>query len=279
MASDLESHPDIEIVDLWPLFLAAHPDLQVPSPLTRAAYNTLAPILGPWLMTTQGLTPVSAQLALESIWGCRVGLHGAFAAYRFHALSAVLETPCRRCAAPFARAVGYDGVLFCYPEMLSALQIDDDPPAILAERAEVIAAMARVDRWIVPDTTGAQHEAVSLTAVVDHLSPLSTLPACQALWSWIRTAYAPAIARHGYYDPTCNHEPPPSQLLEALERRENAREVLNALLPGLGDETLAALQEPDQAAPPACDLFACPDVWGDLLNSLGLGDDPVTQPS
>ena len=277
MASDPESHPDVEIADLWPLFLAAHPTLPIPSPLTRAAYNTLAPTLGPWLMTTQGLTRVTAQLALESIWGCLVGLTGAFASYRFHALYAVLLSPCPRWGAPFDTAVGYDGVLFAYPAILAALQIADDRPEILAETAEVLEAMTRVTRWDVTDTAGGHHTAVSLNDVVDWLSPLSTLPACQALWSWIRTEYAPAIARYGHYDPARQHEPPPGQELEALERRENARELLNALLPGLGEETLETLQEPDPATPQACDLSACPDVWRELLRSLGLGEDPANQ--
>jgi hypothetical protein len=280
MVSDLEHHPDVEIADLWPLFLAAHPTLQVPSPLTRVAYVTLAPTLGPWLMATQDLTSVSAQLALESIWGCLVGFNGAFAAYRFQALSAVLQTPCLRWAAPFEVTMGYDGVLLRYPEILSALQIGSDRPEILAETAEVTAAMARMLRWDVTDADGVHHLAVSLNDVVDCLSPLSCLPACEALWHWIRTAYAPAIARHGYYDPARQHEPPPGQLLQALECRENAREILNLLLPGLGEETLEALK--DTATAPLgqeLDLFALPDVWRDLFNSLGLGNDTGDHPS
>jgi len=84
------------------------------------------------------------------------------------------------------------------------------------------------------------HVAVSLTDVVDRLSPLATLPACQWLWQWIRTDYAPAIARYGHYDPARGHAAPVGQELDVLERREGARELLNDLLPGLGDATLAA---------------------------------------
>jgi hypothetical protein len=163
--------PDMEIADLWPAFLATHPALQVPSPLTREAYNTLAPTLGPWLMATQGLPAVFAQLALASIWSVLAGLHGPAVSYRFHALSAVLQTPCPRWAAPFDLAVAYDGVLFAYPEILSALAIDSDRAEILAELADVREAMARVARWIVTDAAGVPHVAVSLTAIVDHLSP------------------------------------------------------------------------------------------------------------
>jgi hypothetical protein len=194
-------------------------------------------------MTTQGLNTVTAQLALESIWACLVGLTGAFAAYRFHALVAVLRSPCPRWAAPFEVAVGHDGVLCAYPELLAALQMDSDQPAILAETAEVREAMARVHPWNLTDADGVPHVAVSLTEVVDHLSPLSTLPACETRWWWIRTEYAPAIAQHGYWDPTRQHEPPPGQELEALECRENARALLNALLPGLWEDTLALLED------------------------------------
>lgn len=82
-----------------------------------------------------------------------------------------------------------------------ALQMDSDRPAILAETTEVREAMARVHPWNITDADGVPHVAVSLTDVVDYLSPLSTLPACQTRWHWIRTAYAPAIARYGHYDP------------------------------------------------------------------------------
>jgi hypothetical protein len=59
-------------------------------------------------------------------------------------------------------------------------------------------------------------------------------------WHWLRSAYAPAIASYGHYDPARGHAAPVGQELDALERREGACELLNALLPGLGDETLAA---------------------------------------
>jgi hypothetical protein len=88
MVSDPESSPEIEIADLWPLFIVAHPPLQVPSPLTRAAYLTYAPILGPWLMRSQGLSAEAAQVCIESIWASLVGLTGAWASSRFHALRA-----------------------------------------------------------------------------------------------------------------------------------------------------------------------------------------------
>jgi hypothetical protein len=279
MGSDLESQPNVEIEDLWPAFSATHADLQVPSPLTRDAYLTYAPILGPWLMRTQGLSAEAAQVGIESIWACLVGLAGAPASYRFRALAAVLRTSCTRWAASFEVAVGYDGVLFAYPEVLAALQIEDDLAEVLAETAEVQEAMTHVPLWDVTDKDGVHHDAVSLNDVVDGLSHLSPLPAFQTWWHWVRTEWAPAIARYDHYNLERQHEPPPSEILDALERRENARELLNALLPGLGDETLEAIQEPDHAAPQIFDLSAFPDIWGDLLRSLGLGDDPANQPS
>src|SRR2546430_9943520 len=112
--------PDVEIADLWPAFLATHPGLQVPSPLTRQAYNALAPKLGPWLMATQGLPAEMAQVCLESIWCVLAGLHAPPASWRFHALYEVFRTPCTRWTAPFATAVGYDATGLSYPRIPSA---------------------------------------------------------------------------------------------------------------------------------------------------------------
>src|SRR6266542_399512 len=181
--------PDVEIEDLWPAFLATDPGLQVPSPLTRQAYNALAPTLGPWLMATQGLAAAMAQVGLESIWSVLAGLTGPAVSYRFHALYAVLRTPGPRWAAPFDLAVGYDGVLFAYPEVLSALAIAGERPEVLAETEDVREAMACVELLHVTTPDGVQHVAISLTDVVDRLSPLDTLPACQWLSQWIRTEY------------------------------------------------------------------------------------------
>jgi hypothetical protein len=278
MVSDLEQHPDVEIADLWPLFLAAHPTLQVPSPLTRATYITYAPTLGPWLMATLGLSAEAAQVGIESIWGSLVDLTGAPANSRFRALDAVLRTSCKRWATSFEVAVGYDGILFAYPEILSALQLDSDRAEILAETAEVLEAMTRVTLWDVTDTAGVHHDAVSLNDVVDGLSQLSPLPAFQTWWHWVQTEWAPAIARYGHYDPARQHEAPPGQELDALECRENARELLNMLLPGLGDETIAGIEDTDTIPlGQDLDLYACPEVWHDLLNALGLGDKSLEQ--
>ena len=41
--------------------------------------------------------------------------------------------------------------------------------------------------------------------------------------------------RHGWYDPATGHEPPPGHELTALECREDGRDALNNLIPGMGD--------------------------------------------
>jgi hypothetical protein len=155
----------------------------------------------------------------------------------------VLYTPCGRSVVAFEQAVGYASLLFHFPEILAALQPGGERPEVLAETEEVREAMARVQPWDLTRADGTHHVGVSLADVIDHLSPLATLPACQAYWSWIRTEYAPAIARHGHYDPARGHAAPVGQELDVLERREGARELLNELLPSLGDETLAASAE------------------------------------
>jgi hypothetical protein len=60
-------------------------------------------------------------------------------------------------------------------------------------------------------------------------------PAMLAWVDWLCGEYLPAVARHGYYNPDTNHEPPPSQLLDAIERRAQGRDILNNLASGLGD--------------------------------------------
>src|SRR4029453_1712452 len=44
-----------------------------------------------------------------------------------------------------------------------------------------------------------------------------------------------ALMHHGYYDPETNHTPPAERQLDAIERREEGRGMLNQLMPGMGD--------------------------------------------
>jgi hypothetical protein len=67
------------------------------------------------------------------------------------------------------------------------------------------------------------------------LGVFSRHPAMIAWVDWLCGDYLPAMQRHGYYNPETNHEPPPSELLDAIERREAQRDFLNHLAPGLGD--------------------------------------------
>jgi hypothetical protein len=64
---------------------------------------------------------------------------------------------------------------------------------------------------------------------------MSAHPAVRAWLHWYCIELIPALMRHGHYDPATNHEPPPSQLLDALERKEEWREGCNQFFPGLGD--------------------------------------------
>jgi hypothetical protein len=57
-----------------------------------------------------------------------------------------------------------------------------------------------------------------------------------AAWlRWFCIDLIPALLRHGHDDPATNHEPPPSRLLDALEFREQGREMYNRFFPGLRD--------------------------------------------
>lgn len=73
---------------------------------------------------------------------------------------------------------------------------------------------------------------VTLRDILDHLSVWSTVPACVAYWDWMCGEFMPAIMRHGYYDPARNHEPPPGEELNAIERREGGRDLFSDIIPG-----------------------------------------------
>jgi hypothetical protein len=75
---------------------------------------------------------------------------------------------------------------------------------------------------------------------------MSGYPAVRAWLHWCCIELIPALMRHGYYDPATNHEPPPSHLLDALERKEEWREGCNQFFPSLGD---ALARDVHQGAP------------------------------
>jgi hypothetical protein len=71
------------------------------------------------------------------------------------------------------------------------------------------------------------------------LAPLllvfSAHPAAVEWTAWFCGEFLPALSHHGYCNPATHHEPPPSRLLDAMEIREQGRDLLNAIAPGLGD--------------------------------------------
>jgi hypothetical protein len=67
------------------------------------------------------------------------------------------------------------------------------------------------------------------------LFSISHHPAAIAWTQWFIGEFLPAIQLHGWYDPATHHDPPPSQLLDAIERKERQRDLLNGFIPGLGD--------------------------------------------
>jgi hypothetical protein len=59
-------------------------------------------------------------------------------------------------------------------------------------------------------------------------------PVCTTYAVW-HTGVVSALMQHGYYDPLTNHTPPAEHQLDAIERREEGRTMLNNLMPGMGD--------------------------------------------
>jgi hypothetical protein len=121
-----------------------------------------------------------------------------------------------------------DQLAFAYPEVVQALNLfpldADEPPY---EPPTVL-------------TVSTPEGTTRTVTTLDHLleSSLiwnSQLPQARAYVKWMCHDFIPALSRHGYYDPETGHQPPPGQELEAMERREEGRDLLNALLPGLGD--------------------------------------------
>jgi hypothetical protein len=64
---------------------------------------------------------------------------------------------------------------------------------------------------------------------------MSAHPVVAAWLRWFCIDLIPALLRHGDYNPGTNHEPPPSRLLDALEFKEQGREMYNRFFAGLGD--------------------------------------------
>ena len=96
---------------------------------------------------------------------------------------------------------------------------------------------------------------------------MSAHPAVRAWLQWYCIDLIPALLRHGHYDPATNHEPPPSRLLDALEFREEGREMCNQYFPGLGDALAGDVPQGD------------PDEitdWDRVTAATGDGHTPAT---
>jgi hypothetical protein len=64
---------------------------------------------------------------------------------------------------------------------------------------------------------------------------MSAHPAVRAWLHWFCIDLIPALLRHGHYDPATNYEPPPSRFLDALEIKDQGREMYNRFFADLGD--------------------------------------------
>lgn len=118
-----------------------------------------------------------------------------------------------------------EDIVCFWPDVLDVLALDRGMMDLQDE--ETLLGAAEVHVRVVNRT-------VRIHEVIDNLSVWSTLPACEAYWHWMCREFMPAIMRHGYYEPSRNHVPPPHLQLDALERREHGRDLFDAILPGLG---------------------------------------------
>jgi hypothetical protein len=76
---------------------------------------------------------------------------------------------------------------------------------------------------------------ISFPDVLAHVTPFARAPVAIAYQTWLCSAFLPAIGRSGWYDPDNAHQPPVGQELTAIEQREDFRESINAIIPGMGD--------------------------------------------
>jgi hypothetical protein len=89
-------------------------------------------------------------------------------------------------------------------------------------------------RWVLtPSEDGVQVLYVPMLTLLQCLR-WGRHPVCIAYQAWF-SGVLWAVMRYGHYDPLTNHTPPPGAELAALERREEGRDLLNNLVPGMGD--------------------------------------------
>jgi hypothetical protein len=205
---------------LWSRFAAEHAG-EIPQRLTCAQYLALAPTFVAWVRDQRPMGTAMTHWILASVWTFLTQAP----AYRDAIVLALLTSDVPHDGLPFTTTVGHDGILFQYPDVLTALGLEQD-------RADVEPHLHLLPRV---NAAGMLVTCVTATDVLDECALLSMQPACQAYRKWMCRSFAPALARHGWYNPATGHTAPPGQELEALEMREGCRDLLNALVPGMGD--------------------------------------------
>jgi hypothetical protein len=129
-------------------------------------------------------------------------------------------------------------VLLAWPAVLPALALEpreegeeswDTYAARLVEQGELPLFCARVVDGSLVDAV------VNADQLIDAFFAFSTLPPARAYLRWMCHEFMPAISRHGHYDPATGHAVPVGMELDALERKEGARDLWNGLFPGVGD--------------------------------------------
>lgn len=122
--------------------------------------------------------------------------------------------------------------------------------AVLKPEASDIEELAELERRIedlqvfVKDADNRAYWRMDEMAIV--LNAFSRYPALDPWFDWLCHEVLPAMRRYGYYNPETNHQPPPSQVLDALECKEAGRDVMNDIIPRLGDQ-LADAEEGGEA--------------------------------
>ena len=85
------------------------------------------------------------------------------------------------------------------------------------------------------DVEGEPWPMISFHDVLAHVTPFARAPVAMAYQEWLCSQFLPAISRSGWYDPAHADQPPVGQELTAIEQREQFRDSINAIIPGMGD--------------------------------------------
>jgi hypothetical protein len=123
--------------------------------------------------------------------------------------------------------IGRSAIYVTVADAMLALPVPPDRRAELWEAVE--------DSLLVITTTDdRQILCLPFERLMQDVVLLGTHPVCVAFREWLYEEFVPAIARYGHYAPATSHEPPPSQLLEALEAQEELLDRMDKAMPGMG---------------------------------------------